>query len=212
MNTFKSYSGVDSYDVLFLKGVYKHECKKMEDMFQDRLLSTHKKYDTIVYDKMPAVFTGVNNWPKNTNLLCNTCSRTFVGFPWFEPQSIDPISEGSAGGIFDNIHEYSNVKEYSIIPKGVFCSVNCVIFNILKKTRDFADQHNKIEMLKFLFYIVRGKTLNSVRPSPDPIEMVQYGGNLTPLEYQKKIDLIDTDQDDLFMNSCSDFIRNIVMS
>ena len=51
--------------ILFLQGVFKKDCKRVEDFFHERLLhdgSTENK----MYDKIPLVFTGIDAWIKNT--------------------------------------------------------------------------------------------------------------------------------------------------
>jgi len=200
--------------ILFLQGVFKTDCKRMEDILQDRLLGDSPSNLT-TYIKMPAVFTGLENWPKYTNILCNICSRSFKTFPWFEPQSIDPISTGDVGKILrpEEVKKSITKKDFSIVPKGVFCSCHCVEKNIRTKTVDLSEKRDKQEMLKFLYEIVTGKSVKEILPSPDPTDMVQYGGDLTEVEYQKKIDgLIEkanADVNDNISMICSIYLNKL---
>ena len=43
-------------------------------------------------------------------------------------------------------------------------------------------------MLKFLYLLVTGNKIHEILPSPEFTEMLQYGGQLSQSEYQKKID------------------------
>lgn len=216
MDKIKSLQRKKRLGILFLQGVFKNDCKKMEDIFQDRLMSEHvPQKDAVVYDKMPAVFTGVKKWPKYTNILCNRCTREFNTFPWFEPQSVDPISIGKVGEFINPSDKKNKInrQSYSIVPKGVFCSCHCVVANIFNKTKNLAEQHNKISMLKLVYKLVTGKSIFEILPSPDPTEMVQYGGNISQAEYQKKIDDLEsicnyTNKDD-FSAICSAYLRKL---
>lgn len=175
--------------VLFLQGIHKKDCKKIEDFFQDRLLLNDiEQKNIIIYDKLPSIFTGVKTWPERTNLSCNWCCRVCNSFPWFEPQSIEPLSLGTIGTISKiDLKNKHNYKSFSIIPKGVFCCTTCVSANIHRDNSIISDRHNKLEMLKFLYEIVTGLSILEILPSPHPSEMEKYGGNLSETDYQKKI-------------------------
>jgi hypothetical protein len=92
MDRIKSAKKQTIDGVLFLKGVYKNNCDRIEDFFHERLLHDADPKAKI-FDKIPMVFTDLESWPKTTNLLCWTCRRAVKGRPWFEPQSIDPINK-----------------------------------------------------------------------------------------------------------------------
>lgn len=192
MEKIKFLSTNNNEGTLFLQGVFKKDCKQIEDIFQDRLMSDSitKKTNTVIYNKIPSVFTDVDKWPKKTNLLCNWCTRKFDTFPWFEPQSIEPVSIGDVGIVLSPSKLIRNnlQKGFSIITKGIFCSVNCVSAFIHKNYRNLSDKHNKLEMLKFLYLLVTGNSVCEILPSPEFTEMLQYGGQLSRIEYQKKID------------------------
>ena len=46
-------------------------------------------------------------------------------------------------------------------------------------------------MLKFVYEIYNGKKIPDIQPSPSPMFMIQYGGDITEQEYQQKIDSLD---------------------
>lgn len=177
--------------VLFLQGVYKRDCKRMEDIFQDRLMPSDD-VNCKTYDKIPTVFTDMESWPTTTNLLCWFCHLAFTGRPWFEPQSIEPNSIGNVGKLTTNSTNSTNVHKIKIVPKGVFCTCNCVRAFINLKTKNIAQLHDKVAMLKYVYEIFFGRSIPDIQPSPNHTEMIQYGGRLTELEYQKLISELDT--------------------
>ena len=191
MNKIKIAKKQSLDGILFLQGVFKKDCKRVEDFFHERLLHDGSAENKI-YDKIPLVFTSVDTWVKNTNLLCWVCSRAFKTAPWFEPQSIDPLCRGKIGVFLDNnqIKNIDRNKKYCINIKGNFCSPNCVMRNILTNTKDLSERHNKISMLKFVYELFTGIKICNVEPSPLHTDMIQYGGFMTTQEYQKKIEEI----------------------
>lgn len=248
----------NTYDgILFLRGVFKTECRRMEDMFQDRLMTENTVTQEVkIYDKLPVKFTTLTQWPKSTNLACWWCHRTHKNRPWFEPQSIEPTNDGPVGDVFQitkkafvgsastgdvfkittgNMPSNKNIptklknilivgsanespsyiKSVSISTHGSFCCENCVVAYIIKHTKDISERHNKISMLKYVYEIFNGKSIPDIQPSPSPTDMVQYGGHLTPVEYQQKIDSLDVAymrelEDNSFTSICTLYASKIM--
>jgi hypothetical protein len=207
-------------DVLFLQGVYKSDCLKLDDMFHNKILvDSHTTQNDIVYDKIPSMFTNLNLWPKHTNILCWRCNRTFKKRPWFEPQSIEPISDNSTGVIGKILTDVElkksiNIKGFCISVVGMFCSCNCVQAYININSKDLTERLNKTEMLKFVYEIYNGKKIPDIQPSPSPMNMIQYGGELTDAEYQQKIDSLDSNyirelEDNNFAAICQIYVKKI---
>jgi hypothetical protein len=120
------------------------------------------------------------------------------------------------------IHQLTNIytakkqtaKALSIIPKGMFCSCNCVRRYTDLHAKDFADWHNKIQMLKYLYEIFTGKPISNIEPAPAETDMIQYGGYLTPGEYQQKIEQLDISyarelEENNFNNICNVYIQTL---
>lgn len=192
MSALKSKTYVPQH-VLFIQGAFKRNCN-LPDMTHESLISgLRSPLDTKIYDKIPVNFISVDTWFKSTNICCWFCSRHFKTRPWFEPQSIEPLYEVSSGGMLSSkdLNNPSNKKNTSIVIMGIFCSCNCVRSFIDTYTKDLADRHNKIEMLKYVYELFNGKKISDIQPSPSPTEMIQYGGYLTSVEYQQKIDQLD---------------------
>lgn len=198
---------------LFLQGVFKKDCNNIEDVFKSKIMTdTRLSHSIKIYDKIPALFTGMDTWPKTTNLECWRCRRTHKNTPWFEPQSIEPINEVSVGKILsiDELKQQEKIQhkpKISVIPVGSFCSCNCVRAFIDIYTKNIYEKKNKIGMLHIIYEIFTGKTIPDIQPSISPFELIQCGGTLTSLEYQQKIESLDQAyirelHDNNFMNIC----------
>jgi len=216
MDRIRLANKVTSHGVLFLQGVYKKDCKNMEDIFQDRLMSEINTRQIKIYDKIPNIFTGLDSWPKRTNLKCWYCDRTFKNRPWFEPQSIEPRSIGNIGKIipYSELLKSVNKKSVSIIPRGVFCTCNCVRAYINTYTKDISYKHDKVAMLLYVYEIFTSKKIPDIQASPEKVEMVQYGGNLSPIDYQNKINMLDEEyiqelEDNNFSNICNIYLHTM---
>lgn len=184
----------DNKGILFLAGVYKKDCKRLEDIFQDRLLYTNQETKSYQkYDSIPVNFTTLEEWPEKTNLLCWYCTRNIENRPWFEPQSIEPRSIGSVGKLLNKSQLLQSIHEHGVVisVKGIFCSCNCVRAYIDLHTSNIGERYNKIAMLKYVYEIFMNRSISDIRPSPKHTSLVQYGGSLTSSDYQKKINKLD---------------------
>lgn len=203
-------------EVLFLEGAFVND-HKIEEFFQQKILHGVVQ-DLRIYDRIPMIFTGLESWPKSTNVLCWHCSRSFKTRPWPEPQSIDPLSKGSVGRVIPSaqvvkIPDKPTKKEYSIGTRGIFCSANCVVAYVEVHTKDIVERNNKISMLLLLYEIFTGIRVTYIDPAPSPTEMIQYGGSLTEPEFQKKLDDMNEKARgktyETFVTNCKSFISGI---
>jgi hypothetical protein len=215
MHKIKQVNQLSNDNVLFLQGVYKKDCKRMEDMFREKIIENTQVQETI-YDKIPVVYSSIDDWPRTINLCCWFCNRHFKTRPWFEPQSIEPVNEISDGRILDSssLRSIMYKKQTSIVVKGVFCTCNCVRAYIELHTNDYADKLNKIQMLKYIYEQFTGKSIPDIQPSPHPTEMQQYGGKLTSSEYQQKIESLDYAymrelEDNNFASICNIYLKQL---
>jgi hypothetical protein len=199
--------------VLFLQGVYKTECTKLDDMFHDKIFSSPSNHNLeIIYDKIPAVFTTLDKWPKSTNLLCWWCCRSFKTRPWFEPLSIEPTSEtanNEQGKILSgkDLIQCENKKGLCISTNGNFCSANCVQSHINNFSRDLSDKLNRSSMLRYVYEIYNRKSIPDIQPAPVKTIRIQFGGSYSDNEYQSKIDHLDVSyarelEDNSFSSIC----------
>lgn len=216
MNRIKNAKKQTIDGVLFLQGVFKTDCDRIEDFFHERLLHGSDA-DVKIFDKIPMTFTDLESWVKTTNLLCWNCRRSIKGRPWFEPQSIDPINKCKPGEFISskNLNRTGKIHEsYCINVKGCFCSPNCVMRHIQTFSKDLADKLNKISMLLFVYEIFVGTKIADIQSAPLITELVQYGGNMTEQEYQKKIDDANSTlikQENLtFVNNCRNYFSKLL--
>lgn len=216
MNRIKNAKKQTIDGVLFLQGVFKTDCDRIEDFFHERLLHGSDT-DAKIFDKIPMVFTDLESWTKTTNLLCWNCRRTIKGRPWFEPQSIDPINRGKPGEFIavKDLNRSGQVQEsYCINVKGCFCSPNCVMRHIQTFSKDLADRLNKISMLLFIYEIFVGNKVADIQAAPLITDLVQYGGTMTEQEYQKKIDDANSallkQENMIFVNNCKNFFSKLL--
>ena len=154
--------------VLFLPGVFKKNCRKVEEIFTDRFLDA-PDYDK--YDKIPQQFTTIEAHPTHTNLKCWSCCRNFKTRPWFEPVSL---------------------SKNSMAIRGNFCGPCCVVLHIKLYTTNVAAQHDKLNMLKYVYEIFTGNRVITIRPALPHTCQLEYGGDMTPEAYLKALEQIET--------------------
>lgn len=165
--------------ILFIKNVFINDCILMDDLMEKMLMdeaneTAETKQIDDKYTKLPSIFTNIKTWPKNTDILCWHCDRTFCGSPVFIPKTMEPnitIGTGSGDG------------KYLISTEGCFCSFNCAVAYVLTYYTKSHERINKLGMLKLLFKEFYGKEPNDIIPSPPRYSMVQYNGLLTLAEY-----------------------------
>jgi hypothetical protein len=215
MNRIKNAKKQSIGGVLFLQGVFKTDCDRIEDFFHDRLLHGNSKPKKL-YDKLPIVFTGLDMWPTHTNLLCCNCTLSIQSRPWFEPQSINPVSTGPVGNYIkcSDINKSVITNKYNINTKGCFCSSNCVMRNILNFSKSMSDRIDKIFMLLFVYEIYTGVKIPSIEPAPQFTELVQFGGDKTESELRKQIDELNNTQlrkeNELFISNCKTYLNTLM--
>ena len=155
------------------------DCISIEDMYDEMILgrsevvsfedsvSTHVRYD-----KIPKIFTGVESWPKSTNLKCWSCDFSFESRPCFIP---------------------TEVKETSFQVHGNFCSFPCAALYINSKYKTQSEVWKLIDNLYFLYKKMYGVYVCHIPLAPDRYCMRQYGGTMEPHEFREKINQIERD-------------------
>lgn len=172
---------LDSYDqpnILFLSGCFLSDCSSIEDLFDEQLvnqLPENELYEVkdTVFDSMHRTFTSVDTWVKKTNLKCWSCDCNFHNAPIFIPSSIERSDVvGQLTGSMDTL--------------GNFCSWNCAsqYINIHFTGNSKWEKH---ELLKLLYKIFTGTTIEEIIESPSKTIMEQYGGKKTQQEYKDNL-------------------------
>ena len=178
---------IDSYrppNILFLLGCFVDECHTVEDLFDERVLNASTTPDNILnvqlidYDKIPKKFTGVEEWPKTTNLKCWLCDFNFYSIPIFIP-----------------LRMYYVGKDIHMDTRGNYCSWNCAISDIDNGfTRG---KWERCKMLKILCKIMTGSAVDDIAPMIARTNMIQYGGNMTSAEYKTHLKSISNKYDNI---------------
>ena len=159
--------------LLFIKGAFIKDCIQIDDIFEQQLIEQlGNENTTVVYDKIPSIFTGIKSWLTQTNVKCWYCDLNFSGVPVFIPKLIEPSNTPSG---------------YIIGTYGCFCSFSCALHFIIINIKTICDKLQSTEMLLFLYKIFHGYNIKEIFPSPSKYDMVQYGGDIEPIAYKKLI-------------------------
>ena len=179
---------ISAPNILFLKGIYFHNCKDVSDIMTDRLAEIAAYADQLpsnldeqknkTYDPIPRSFTNVTEWVKSTNLLCWECGCSFSWSPVFIPTSI------TRSGTDPGTHK-------PITPIGNYCSFMCAR-NWINEQLPRDKQWEKMELLKILHKLLTGESVLNIPNGPNKTQMQQYGGVLSVAEFQSRIKLIST--------------------
>jgi hypothetical protein len=163
--------------ILRLTDVNVSDHKSAEDELEERLLEgVDKPVLDQEYERLPAEFTGLDDWPSSTNLKCWECKGTFAGAPKFIPTHIrtDP----------------DRPKRYIFTTKGVFATFPQAARWILDhKTGEERDAD--LDRLRIVYQMFTGLRVPFISPAPSVYELVEYGGSMSTDEYWQKICEID---------------------
>jgi len=183
--------------VLFIKGVFKNDCQS-DDIFEKRILenSSENIIDIndvinvcnnseesmpnkfITYEKLPNIFTNVDNWEKQTNLLCWNCTLSFTTTPVFIPKVIEPNSSK----IKEDREDPS--RQLSISVHGVFCSFKCANYHI-NTNYSVVEKIENLNKLKLLYKLFHNEKMKETSICLDKTLLTQYGGDLTPIQFRE---------------------------
>ena len=127
-------------------------------------------------DKIPRVFTGIEDWLASTNLRCWQCGFTFDGPPKFVPTY---VRESDDGGIEFGVH-------------GNMCTFNCAELWISINYAGKEDQRWRAqENLCLVYFLFTGRRIARIRPAPNKTELRQYGGELDEEAFWNKMRGLD---------------------
>lgn len=177
---------LDNYNqpnILFLRGCFLSDCSSIEDLFDERLviqsMPEDDLYDVkeVVYNDIPRHFTSLDSWVKKTNVKCWSCDCNFHNVPIFVPISLErsDIEEKKCGNM-DTL--------------GNFCSWNCAA-QYINLHFNGCEKWEKHELLKLLYKIFTGSTIEEIVESPPKTMMKQYGGKKTQQEYREELSTLN---------------------
>jgi hypothetical protein len=131
----------------------------------------------LVYTEIPKRFTGVESWPRYSNLKCWYCGLVPASYPCFVPKNIE--SDGT---------------EDACDPEGVFNTWNCVVAYIMKNypPTQWWELNEAVLIFESKFSGCRRK---KIMPAPPPTLRKEYCGanGITEKQYIEKIENINKD-------------------
>ena len=147
--------------------------KFLEDVSQDEVMIP---LSTLVqtHEKIPALFTGLDDWPLSTGLCCWSCGFTFAGRPKFIPTSIQELTGGSDVRITLGV-------------RGNFCTWGCAELWILTYYKDSYEQRLRLQdNLRHAYFLFTGQRVSQISPAIPITELVSHGGDLSVVAWQQR--------------------------
>ncbi len=126
----------------------------------------------IKYDKIPTKFSGLDTWPRSSNLRCWHCDLVIgESTPLFVPVTF-------------NMHG----DNFECNTEGVFNKWGCVISYINRQYSGRKWEQTK-NLVKNVASIFTGREIQIIQPAPPRTIMEPYGGDQTQEEYLRSIPL-----------------------
>lgn len=160
-------------NILFLHRVFKKNCIDVAQHIENKLLDIDNKSTEIeenLYDSIPEKFTTLNEWKKQTNLLCWACDAKFSNIPVFIPEYLIETSKNITMKVLGNFCGFSCASQYN----SIYTSGQC------KWERDV--------LLRKLYRLFYNEEIKVIPCSPSKTDMIQYGGFLTREQYDDAIE------------------------
>jgi hypothetical protein len=145
---------------------------RADKLFLAEISARSEMTDVIkIYDKIPRVFTTLEEWPDCTNLKCWVCNFTFDGRPKFVPTYIKDVGGRLEIGVSGNM-----------------CTFNCAARWILEKYSNNKEERWRLQdKLLIVYYLFNNCLVSSIEPSPSITEHQMYGGELEHTAFWKKL-------------------------
>jgi hypothetical protein len=177
--------------ILRLTGITMADYVPVEDIADNRLLhpgtddgkvgaeeSESVPEAALPLDKIPRVFTSLDEWPHSTNLLCWSCGFSFDDRPKFEPTF---VRESEAGEI-----------EFGV--RGNMCTFNCVETWIEIRYGAHANNEKRRKAqdnLCLVYFMFTGRRVSQIKPAPYRTELRKYGGELDEDTFWTRLRALD---------------------
>jgi hypothetical protein len=173
--------------ILRLTGITLADYVPVEDMADRRLLDpstdeagaeteiTPEEIQPL--DKIPRVFTGLEDWPHRTNLRCWWCGFTFDDRPKFEVTYVREAESGIEFGV-----------------RGNMCTFNCAEAWIELNYGGHANNEKRWraqDNLCLAYFMFTGRRVSRIKPAPSKTELRQYGGDWDEDLYWRKLRELD---------------------
>ena len=168
-------------NIFRLRGITLKDFTSIEDVFDAKLLETAETetfLDPPPFDKIPAVFTRLEDWPLSTNLRCWSCVFSFDGPPCFIPTYLRPGETSVEIGVLGN-----------------FCTFNCAARYIddTFPPQAFAQKHWQMrDNLCYAYFRFTGLAdVTHIKPAPPKTELLEFGGGLSEEEFWNQLRKLD---------------------
>jgi hypothetical protein len=176
MNDIKEYKS--SSKILFLNGVFLNDCVPIDEIFEQQLMDQIEiDRPVLKYDKMPSIFTNIDDWCEKVNIQCWNCNLMFDNKPVFMPTYIEHI----------------NGFDYSIGIEGCFCTFTCAshfIDIVYKKIYDNINRKNMLSLLWKIFH-KSNHMIKFFNIPPSKYDMIHYGGNKEIKDFKLELKQLD---------------------
>lgn len=168
-------------NILKLIGISLSDYKPIEDIADEVYLNgspIHTEMPQLQLDKIPRVFTTLNEWPTSTNLKCWVCDFTFDGYPKFVPTYIRETEK--PGNI-----------EFGVL--GNMCSFNCAQLYIetIYANNGRENQRRAQDNLRLVYLIFTGHRIDRIKAAYSKTELRQYGGEWDENTFRLKLNELD---------------------
>jgi hypothetical protein len=174
--------------ILKLTGVtVKDDYRPIEDEADSRLLDgvedddsdgAPSQRESLVIDRIPRVFTRLEDWPYRTNLRCWVCDCTFADRPKFVPTYVR-VNDG-------------NSLEVGVL--GNMCTFNCAqrwIETHLGGRASNEERWRAQDSLCLVYFLFTGLRVSRIKPAPSKTERRQYGGELDDDTFWRRMRELD---------------------
>lgn len=172
-------------NILFLRGITMAGFTPIEDVFDEKVLEAAEKEerppDPLPHDRIPPVFTRLEDWLLATNLRCWNCTFTFDGAPWFAPTFVRQVDADGEDAV-----------EFGV--EGNFCTPNCAAryINDTYPPQAFAAKHWRMsDNLCLVYFCFTGHRTKHIKPAPARTELLEYGGGLDADEFWARLRELD---------------------
>lgn len=168
--------------VLHLAGITLADYVPIEDVFDEKVLERAEKEEVLPeplpFDKIPPVFTSLEEWPLSTNLRCWACPFTFDGPPRFAPPYIRPGEDGRT----------------EVGVEGNFCTFNCAAnyIDVTYPPQAYPEKHWRMrDNLCHVYFMFTGQRVLHIEAAPPKIDLQEYGGDLSEEQFWERLRKLD---------------------
>lgn len=168
-------------NILHLTGITLEDYVPVEDILDEQLMdrtacgAPDSSADAMPFDKIPAKFTGLEEWPLSTNLRCWDSGFTSDDRPKFVPTYIITNENG----------------DFEIGVKGTFCTFNNAAGWIRRNIHSKDLQWKTLDMLCVVYKIFTGQSVSNIESAPEVTKMLAWGGDWDEDTYWRNLRALD---------------------